>query len=126
VQLTEMPSDNHEELTETLSLSVRADSTECTSCAEEIWIGQETCPFCDSKREPGTEAEAHLYRSRVAVFGPAADTFREPIGQTGSVPLSDWQYLQFIRDSRVLDTEQVDKMREAINELDLSSPEKNW
>lgn len=105
-------------------MSVEADAARCASCGEEIWVAEATCPFCGAEREPGTEADAHLYRSRMAVFGPVADAFRRPIGTAGVVPVSDWQYLRFLRDSRVLDTGASTKAQEAINRLELSSPEK--
>jgi hypothetical protein len=115
---------NDEEPASTLSLNVRVDSTRCEFCGEEIWIAEETCPFCGTDRTPGTEADAHIYRSRVAVFGAAAHAFREPSDATGVVPVSDWQYLRFLRDSRVLDTEQSDEAQRAVDGLDMSSPEK--
>jgi hypothetical protein len=122
--MTEKQADGQEEPTSTLSLSVHADSARCTSCGEDIWIAEGACPFCSADREPATEAEAHLYRSRIAVFGPIAEAFRRPIGTTGVVPVSDWQYLGFLRDSRILDTGESDRMQKAINGLDLSSPAK--
>ena len=120
----ETQGDKHEEPTNTLSLSVSADSTGCTSCGKEVWIGEEACPFCGAPREVGTEAEAHLYRARIAIFGSIAEAFREPIASKSAVPVSDWQYLRFLLDSRVLDVETIDEMQAAMNRLDLSSPEK--
>lgn len=106
-----------------ISLTITGDDAECESCGEELWIGEAVCPSCNTPREPGTEADAHIYRAKVAVFGQIAEEMRAPLDGEATVPLSDWQYRTFLVDSRVLDAELPKRIIEAINRLDLSTPE---
>ena len=53
-----------------LSFQLKMDRVFCGACGEELWIGAEACPICGTNLQPGTEADAHLYRSRVAIFEP--------------------------------------------------------
>ncbi len=72
-----------------LSFQLKMDSIVCEGCGEELWIGADACPICGTTLQPGTEAEAHLYRSRVVIFKPLLERSREPVS-TSVVPVTDW------------------------------------
>ena len=101
-----------------ISLTIPLDFTACESCHEDIWIGWEECRHCGAAREPGTEDEAHLYRARVAVFEPLARATRE-VNPTGSVPVTDAQYVRYVNGARAVDDEQLEEITEAANALAL-------
>ncbi len=105
-----------------ISFTIPLDATTCESCDEGIWIGWEECPHCDTAREPGTENEAHLYRGRVDVFGSLVQATRE-VDPTGVVPVTDVQYVRYIKGSRLFDAEQLEDVVEAANMLILEDVE---
>lgn len=99
------------------SFEIPLDATTCESCGNGIWVGWDECPHCGTGREPGTEGEAHLYRARVDVFGSLVRATHE-VNPTGSVPVTDAQYLNYIDGSGVFDEEQL-RVAETANALDI-------
>jgi hypothetical protein len=104
-----------------LSFQLKMDSIVCEGCAEELWIGAEECPLCGTTLQPVMESEAHLYRSRVAIFDPLLERSREPT-PTSAVPVTDPQYLRYMLDTDLLDTTPISEMTEAANALKLKTP----
>ncbi len=104
-----------------LSFQLKMDSTVCEGCAEELWIGTEECPLCGTTLQTGTKSEAHLYRSRVAIFEPVLERSREPV-TTSVVPVTDWQYLRYMRDTDLLDSSTLADTTRTANTLKLQTP----
>lgn len=104
-----------------LSFRIKMDSIFCEGCGQELWIGADLCPLCDTSLRPGTESEAHLYRSRVEIFKPLLEHSREPI-PTSAVPVTDWQYLRYIRDTDLLDPSTLTDITQTANALKLQTP----
>lgn len=104
-----------------LSFQLKMDSIVCECCAEELWIGAEECPLCGTTLRPGTESEAHLYRSRVAIFEPVLERSREPV-TTSVVPVTDWQYLRYMQDTDLLDASALTDTVQTANALKLQTP----
>jgi hypothetical protein len=105
-----------------ISLTIPFDTALCESCREEIWVGWERCPHCDAAREPGTKDAAHLYRARVDIFEPLVQASQE-VNPTGTVPVTDTQYVRYINGSMVFDAEQLEDGVEALNVLALEDVE---
>ena len=105
-----------------ISLTIPFDTALCESCREEIWVGWERCPHCDAAREPGTKDAAHLYRARVDIFEPLVQASQE-VNPTGTVPVTDTQYVRYINGYMVFDAEQLEDGVEALNVLALEDVE---
>ena len=104
-----------------LSFQLKMDSVVCEVCGEELWIGAEACPLCSTTHQAGTESEADLYRSRVAIFKPLLERSREPVS-TSTVPVTDWQYLRYMRDTDLLDSSTLADTTQTANALKLETP----
>ncbi len=104
-----------------LSFQLKMDSIFCAGCGEDLWIGAEACPLCGTTLQPGTESEAYLYRSRLAIFKPLLERSREPV-PTSVVPVTDWQYLRYMRDTDLLDSSTLADTTQIANALKLQTP----
>jgi hypothetical protein len=104
-----------------LSFQLKMDRIACRGCGENLWIGAEVCPGCGALLQPGTESDAHLYRSRVAVFGPLLEGSRKPT-PTSTVPVTDWQYLRYLRDTDLLDATPLSETARIASALKLETP----
>lgn len=104
-----------------LSFQLKMDSIGCGVCGEELWIGAEVCPDCGAALEPYTEADAHLYRSRIVIFKSLLDRSREPV-PTSVVPVTDPQYLRYMRGTDLLDAAPLSETTEIANALKLETP----
>ncbi len=104
-----------------MSFNFKLDSIFCEGCDEELWIGAEVCPVCGTTLQPGTESEAHLYRARVAIFGPLAERSREPV-PTSAVPVTDSQYLRYMLDTDLLETAPLADTTTTANALKFGTP----
>ena len=104
-----------------LSFEFKMDSVVCDGCGEEHWIGVEVCPCCGAALQPGMASVAHLYRSRVAIFGPLLEACRKP-DPTSVVPLTDWQYLRYMRDTDLLDATPLSETTRIASALELDTP----
>lgn len=104
-----------------LSFNLKLDSIVCEGCGEELWIGAEVCPVCGTTLQPGAESEAHLYRARVAVFGPLAKRSHEPVS-TSAVPVTDSQYLRYMLGTDLLDATPLADTTATANALKLGNP----
>lgn len=104
-----------------ISLSFPLDDAICEQCGAKLWIGDDVCDECNATHRPGTEAEAHLYRSRGAIFGPLLKRSKSPV-PTSIVPVTDQQYLRYMLDTDLLDPTPISETTEAANALKLGTP----
>lgn len=104
-----------------LSFQLKMDRIACSGCGEELWIGAEVCPVCCAALQPGTESDAHLYRSRIAIFGPILEGSRETT-PTSVVPVTDWQYLRYLQDTDLLDGTPLSETARIASALKLETP----
>jgi hypothetical protein len=104
-----------------LSFQLKMDSLVCRDCDEDLWIGTEECPDCGATLQPGTEAAAHLYRSRVAIFESLLNHSREPV-PSSLVPVTDAQYFSYMQGTDLLETAPLSEMTEIANALKLETP----
>ncbi|MEJ7632085.1 MAG: hypothetical protein WKF28_06220 [Rubrobacteraceae bacterium] len=104
-----------------LSFQLKMDRVACPGCGEELWIGAEVCLDCGAALQPGTESDAHLYKSRVTVFGPLLEGSRRP-APTSTVPVTDWQYLRYMRDTDLLDATPLSETARIASALKLETP----